>query len=300
MEDLWNFSPRSEAYLQRFLGAANENRASESRWVKFFANRDTLPASVSGITMKDHEDMDEEASVLNTTSTLSTSDIEKCKEMLDNLENQFDNIVSLCLKNPDLLIVFTDNLSVILLETFLKHVFKQRCLEKQFLDIVFAKLLPVLISRHNSKWLYEVLSHAFLVHPDRFLTTILPLLLSKSVCEDYLLNFCKILPLDCKNCLMKHLCLTPMSADQFLRHINTIYELYKTVERTSDVNTYIYRSLYNSSDVCCNDKMYGRLLIMFLQTDNLNIEYRKLKILVDNHYSIFKKTCEKMLESKHH
>lgn len=306
MEGIWSFSPTSESCLQRFLTIASENQAPESRWLEFFRQRDgknELTNENSFVDLCISDSVNEDCEVKNCknfANIIDAEDLAHYSNVIEtSLDARFEDIVQECVKEPVLLELFAENLNKSVIEKFLKHAFKQPDLNEKFVQAIFSNLLPAFWNNGSLRVLIEILTKSFTAYKDSFVKVLFPLLLNEDAPEDLLLNIVKNVSEEDRNTLMVRLCCVNISSKQFLKHIQSILELYKDSEQTSETQNYIYNKLVLNSDNCSNNVIFGRLLLSFIQKYSKcdTIDISTISTLTSNHYSVFRRSCESALEN---
>lgn len=293
---MWQFSSSSMCSLADFEKCAYEQQP-ESKWSKLFQKRSQV----------DEHGWTEEAAVAfweleESTSSVTPTDLQKedveiYKDVISQeLSKRFEDIVKESLKDPRLLTAFAEYLDKHTLIIFLNYVFNQNKLPELFLQGVYVKLLPSILNIKDAKIITEILLKSLSMNEDKFTTVLLPIMIKNGISESVILEFIgKISDSDkCK--LMHKFCRIKLGENKFEKYLRLIIELYGIVDKCFTVQSYILENLSETNEDCANNKLYGRLLLMYLESVNVKyIDFMTLQELVINHYTSYRRSCEVVL-----
>lgn len=282
--EIWKFSDSSQMVKNEFL---NLVKMEESEWGNAFKERQVVPKK--DIIVSTYENI------------LNYVDFQRYNEVIaTTLPKRFAEIVKECDKDAYLLPILVSFIEMENSLKLIRYSLLQEKLPPQYSLVVYTKILSYMSERVTPKNSLDLLKAAFMWSSDLFLRHTIPAMLLDDICEEPLLNFVKNLGKNNKNKVMVSVAKYPLNTDRFMKHLQTVYELYRDCEKTMQIQEYIRESLLLFSDLCCSDKTYGRLLLSYLQSagkDGFIIDFCVLKVLVKNHQTIFKKACEAALRS---
>lgn len=293
MSNIWKFSPENELLLQRCLNSAPP-LDDNNKWVLKFGirNPDLLPKTTGNNIANDSPSYDDISIVQEQLNEKNSTILEEVLDPEFDIKANFFELVNICLKEPNSLTKLAETLPKNTVETLYTLIFESNDLNTEFLELFFEKFSPAYIKRDSSRFSSNILNKTFEIYPQYLKYTIKAIFNDLDIENNVVLDF--ISSLSPQNQSEFLLMLSNMNIMPIENHILSIYTAYKTSNKIDSDQYFILKCLKNYSNLCINNKNYGKLMLAYLQCEKSlkrDIISNDFVELIEIHKTPFKKPC---------
>ncbi|XP_046976109.1 uncharacterized protein LOC124542206 [Vanessa cardui] len=292
---LWQFSEASLPLLKRCIEASKPDL--NNKWIKRFGTFNQLDMKNTvkendniTIPLSEHTNSVDKETLIQEKVEIS-EDIWQEMSDIDPI-SQFDYLVENCLKHSALYALLAENLPLTSVEKLCNHIFETNIINLTFLQKFYTLFLPVYLKREYTRTSLDILIKAEKYNSDMFKYLLELIIKDIDLPGQIIQQYISTIDSKCQLELMKNIISFNLSNEVFVHHIYSIHVLYKNCEKTDFIQQFILTKLANISQLCVNDKNYGRLLLTYLQAKKkYSTNYTVIQKIIDLHRSTFKKPC---------
>lgn len=287
MSHIWTFSASSEPYLQRCIAAAPPPDIN-NKWFQKFGKKDLSAPAESAF-----EDNQNTANNFENNSSEMEKDATISEDIMDKIKSESmvpEYVIQECTNNPALIKKMAQQLSTNTVEKLFEHIYSKKDGETEFL-IFITKFLPTFIKVHNySRQCLDLLESSN-KYPQVFKKLLEILINDTEIPNEVLINYLARLNEESLTTLIKTLSNVEITSEGFSKNVFAIFTAYENCIKTDIIQNYIQSMIIKHSLSCASDNGFGRLFLLFLQTEKTMGRKGNIKVLeecLEIHRSPFK------------
>ncbi|CAG4980617.1 unnamed protein product [Parnassius apollo] len=313
MSGIWKFSSFSEPLVQKLLQTANELE-NNNKWSQKFkhVNKSYLDYYSEQNTNEDRLNVNEyktkrlecnlspkvltECDIGEDTPDLTNIKIKQnvCDAIEAEPVVQFDYMVEECTKNPTIVANLAEHLTISATEKIFHTTLTKDNVNIKFISVFFNNFFPIFLKREQSWFALDLLHKSNKIYPEVFRPVLIEIIKDTNIPSKIVQEFVQSSSLEFQKDFISLIMHIEFTSKMFLHHLYTLYLVYKDCTKTEIIQNYFQSKLIENAPSCINEKNYGRLLLLFLQSQKvmgLSLNHVMLERVIELHKSPFKRPC---------